>query len=100
MSNQFWLARAQLARVAPFFPASMGHATSMISASSPVSFTLSAMGRRWRDATAAYGSHKTLYSRFVRRSRHGIFNRIFAGLVGQVGEPDQLMIDAAHLKAP
>jgi hypothetical protein len=35
----------------------------------------------------------------VRWSRHGIFNRIFAGLVGQVGEPDQLMIDAAHLKA-
>jgi transposase len=57
-------------------------------------------GRRWRDAPAAYASHKTLYNRSVRWSRLSIFNRIFAGLVGQVGEPDRLMIDVAHLKAP
>jgi hypothetical protein len=28
-----------------------------------------------------------------------VFNRIFARLAGQVGEPDRLMIDATHLKA-
>ena len=56
-------------------------------------------GLRWRDAPAAYGPHKTLYNRFVRWSRLGIFNRIFAGLAGQAGEPDRLMIDATHLKA-
>jgi len=35
----------------------------------------------------------------MRWSRPGVFNRIFAALAGQAGEPDQLMIDATHLKA-
>jgi putative transposase len=34
-------------------------------------------GLRWRDAPAVYGPHKTLYNRFVRWSRMGIFDRIF-----------------------
>ena len=37
--------------------------------------------------------------RFVRWSRLGVFDRVFAGLAGAVGEPDRLMIDATHLKA-
>jgi putative transposase len=28
-----------------------------------------------------------------------VFNKIFAGLAAKGGKPDQLMIDAAHLKA-
>jgi transposase len=56
-------------------------------------------GLRWRDAPAEYGPHKTLYNRFLRWSRLGVFNRIFAGLAGRVGEPERLMIDATHLKA-
>ena len=29
----------------------------------------------------------------------GVFNKIFAGLAANAGKPDQLMIDATHLKA-
>ena len=29
----------------------------------------------------------------------GVFDRIFAGLSAQGGEPDEVMIDATHLKA-
>ena len=29
----------------------------------------------------------------------GVFSKIFAGLAAKGGEPDQLMIDATHLKA-
>jgi putative transposase len=29
----------------------------------------------------------------------GVFNKIFAGLAAKGGKPDQLMIDATHLKA-
>jgi putative transposase len=43
--------------------------------------------------------HKTLYNRFVRWSRLGVFDRIFSEIAAEAGEPDQLMIDAAHLKA-
>jgi putative transposase len=52
-----------------------------------------------KDASKAYGSHKTLYNRFVRWSRMGVFNRILSELAGQAGVPDRLMIDATYLKA-
>ena len=56
-------------------------------------------GLRWRDAPSAYGPHKTLCTRFVRRSRMGVFDRIFAALAAEGGPPDRLMIDSTHLKA-
>ncbi len=56
-------------------------------------------GLRWRGAPAEYGSHKTIYNRFICWSRLGVFNRIFAALAAKGGKPDQLMIDATHLKA-
>ena len=51
-----------------------------------------------KDAPPSYGPHKTLYNRFVRWSRRGVFERIFAALAGQTGAPDRLMIDTTHLK--
>jgi putative transposase len=56
-------------------------------------------GLRWRDAPLAYGPHKTIENRFIRWSRMGVFNRIFAELAAKGGRPDTLMIDATHLKA-
>jgi transposase len=56
-------------------------------------------GLRWRDAPAVYGPHKTLYNRFVRWSRLGVFARIFRDLARPKAEGDTLMIDSTHLKA-
>jgi putative transposase len=56
-------------------------------------------GLQWKDALPSYGPHKTLYNRFVRWSRRGVFERIFAALAGRAGAPDRLMIDTTHLKA-
>ena len=56
-------------------------------------------GLRWRDAPKDYGPHKTIYNRFIRGSRLGVFNQIFAELAAKGGNPDRLMIDARHLKA-
>ena len=56
-------------------------------------------GLRWNDAPAGYGPYKTLYNRFVRWSRMGVFDKIFAALVKEGGPPDRLMIDATHIKA-
>ena len=56
-------------------------------------------GLRWRDAPRDYGPHKTIYNRFVRWSRLGVFNKIFAELARKAGKPSRLMIDATHLKA-
>ncbi len=55
-------------------------------------------GLMWRDAPPAHDPHKTLHDRLVRWSRMGVFNRIFAGLAAEGGAPDQLMVDATHLK--
>ncbi len=56
-------------------------------------------GLRWRDATAGYSPHTTIFDQFIRCGRLGVFNRIFADLAAKGDKPDQLMIDATHLKA-
>src|ERR1700721_4296534 len=56
-------------------------------------------GLRWRDAPREYGPHKTIYNRFIRWSRLGVFNKIFATLARKGGKPERVMIDATHLKA-
>jgi transposase len=57
-------------------------------------------GLRWRGAPPGYGPHKTIYKRFVRWSRLGVFNNIFAELARKGGKPSLLMIDAtAHRTA-
>lgn len=56
-------------------------------------------GLRWRGALPEYGPRKTIYNRFIRGSRLGVFNRIFAALMAKGGKPGQLMIGATHLKA-
>jgi transposase len=56
-------------------------------------------GLRWRDAPKDYGPYKTIYNRFIRCGRFGVFNRIFAKLASEGAKPDRLRIDAPHLKA-
>ena len=56
-------------------------------------------GPMWRDAPAAYGPSKTLYNRFIRWSRIGVFDRIFATLAVAGDATDTVMMDATHLKA-
>jgi len=56
-------------------------------------------GVQWKDAPSGYGPHKTLYNRFIRWSRLGVFAQIFSALTGNAGVPEELMIDSTHLKA-
>ncbi len=99
MSDLFWLSEEQMRRITPHFPLSRGIAR--VDDRRVLSGILHVIrnGLRWRDAPAVYGPHKTLYNRFVRWTRSGVFSRIFAGLAGGAGEPDRIMIDATHLKA-
>ena len=46
-----------------------------------------------------YGPHKTLYNRFKRWGRMGVFYTIFSHLAVSGAPPDTLMIDVTHLKA-
>ena len=99
MSALFWLSKAQMHRIEPYFP--LPHGMARVDDRRVISGIIFVIrnGLRWRDAPQAYGPHKTIYNRFVRWSRLGVFNRIFAALAGMGGKPDRLMIDATHLKA-
>lgn len=99
MDDLFLLSAAQMRRIEPFFP--LSHGVPRVDDRRIVSAIVFVIrnGLRWRDAPRAYGPHKTIYNRFVRWSRMGVFNKIFAELAGQAGQPDRIMIDATHLKA-
>lgn len=99
MSDLFRLTDKQMQRIEPYSP--LSHGVPRVDDRRIVSGIIFVIcnGLRWRDAPAAYGPPKTIYNRFIRRSRMGVFNRIFAGLAAEGGPPDQLMIDATHLNA-
>ena len=99
MSNLFWLSAAQMRRIEPCFPVS--HGVPRVDDRRVISGIIFVIrnGLRWRDASKDYGPHKTIYNRFVRWSRLGVFNRIFAELAAKGGRSERLMIDATHLKA-
>ncbi len=65
----------------------------------PGSSMCSGGGLMWRDAPATYEQPKTLYNRFIRWSRAGVFDRIFPTLASVSTSTDTTMIDATHLKA-
>jgi transposase len=99
LSDLWMLSEAQMRRIEPYFP--LSHGIPRVDDRRIISGIIFVIrnGLRWRDAPADYGPHKTIYNRFIRWSRLGVFNRIFAELAAKGGKPDQLMIDATHLKA-
>ena len=99
MSDLFMPSEAQMRRIAPYFP--LSHGVPRVDGRRVISGIVFVLknGLRWRDAPRAYGPHKTIYNRFVRWSRLGVFNKIFAELAGKAGKPRRIMIDATHLKA-
>jgi transposase len=99
MAGLFLLSEAQMARIAPHFP--LAHGVPRVDDRRVVSGIVYVIkhGLQWKDAPKEYGPHKTLYNRFIRWSRMGVFDRIFAGLSGEGPKPDRIMIDATHLKA-
>ena len=99
MSDLYWLSKSQFNRIKPYFP--LSHGVPRVDDLRVISGIIYVLkhGLQWKDAPREYGPHKTLYNRFVRWSRMGVFNRIFAELAGAGKTPDRLMIDATHLKA-
>ena len=99
MAEFRWLSEAQMRWISPYFP--LSHGIPRVDDRRVISGIIFVIrnGLRWRDAPAEYGPHKTIYNRFIRWSRMGVFNRIFAELAAKGGRPNTLMIDAMHLKA-
>ncbi len=83
MSAQFWLSEEQLARIKPYFP--LPHGVPRVDDRKVISGIIHVIrnGLRWRDAPSVYGPHKTLYNRFIRWSKMGVFDAIFTALVSK-----------------
>ena len=56
-------------------------------------------GCRWCDCPPEYGPPTTIYNRFVRWARRGIWERLFRDLAGCGRSADTQMIDSTHVKA-
>jgi transposase len=100
MGGLFLLNERQMARIEVYFP--LSHGVPRVDDRRVVSGIVYVIrnGLQWKDAPKGYGPpHKTLYNRFIRWSRLGVFDRIFAGLAAEGPWPERIMIDATHLKA-
>lgn len=55
-------------------------------------------GARWRDCPAAYGPYTTVYNRFNRWSKQGVWEALFKALA-QLERPAKVVsADSAHIK--
>lgn len=83
----FLLSEAQMRRITRFFP--LPHGVARVDDRRVISGIVFVIrnGLRWRDAPRGYGPHKTIYNRFIRWSRLGVFNKIFAELARKAGKP-------------
>ena len=98
--HYFWLSDAQFARLQPLLPNKV-RGVPRVDDRKVISGIIHVIrsGLMWRDAPNCYGPHKTLYNRFVRWSRAGVFDQIFAALAAEGTETGTVMIDATQLKA-
>jgi transposase len=98
MDDLFLLSKRQRALISPFFPLAQG--VPRVDDRRVVSGIVYVIknGLQWKDAPKGYAPHKTLYNRFIRWSRLGVFDRVFAALASQGPRPQRIMMDSAHLK--
>jgi transposase len=99
MSELYYLNEDQMKKLRRYFPSS--HGIARVDDRRVLSGIIHVLkrGMQWRDAPREYGPHKTLYNRFVRWSRMGVFDKIFLALSQDGSIPKHLQIDATHLKA-
>ena len=101
MATHFWLSEEQFARLQPLLPDKV-RGVPRVDDRRVISGIIHVLqsGCRWRDAPPGYGPYKTLYNRFVRWARKGVWERVFSELVAAAGPPVVLMLDSTSVKAP
>ncbi len=99
MHNYFWLSDRQFARLQPLLPHKV-RGVPRVDDRRVISGIIHVLqsGCRWRDAPPAYGPFKTLYNRFVRWARQGVWDRVFAELAAAGGPPLALLLDSTPVK--
>jgi transposase len=96
----YWLDDAQWKRLKPLLPQGRrgAHRVDDRRVISGIMHMLRS-GARWRDCPTDYGPYTTVYNRFNRWSRQGIWSDIFYALTGSTGMVGTMSIDSTHIKA-
>ena len=100
MRDLFWLSDRQFARLSPLLPTDT-RGVARVDDRRVISGIIQVLrsGGRWVDAPAAYGPHKTLYTRFVRWAARGVWRGVFKTLARAGGPSATLLLDSTHAKA-
>ena len=98
--NHFWLTAEQFAHLKPLLPTDT-RGKPRVDDRRVISGIIHVLktGGRWVDAPDVYGPHKTLYNRFVRWAKKGVWMEVFDTLASAGGPPNQIFIDSSAVKA-
>jgi transposase len=99
-SALFWLSDAEWVKIRPLLPRGRrgAHRVDDRRVISGIVHMLRS-GARWRDCPPAYGPYTTIYNRFNRWSRQGIWFEMFEALTGSSGITGTVAIDSSTIKA-
>ena len=99
MKALYWLSDAEWTRIEPLMPRGRrgAHRVDDRRVISGIVYMLRS-GARWRDCPAAYGPYTTVYNRFNRWSRLGIWFEMFERLTGSSGIIGTVAIDSSSIK--
>jgi transposase len=97
----FWLDERQWAAIEPLLPTGRRGAR-RVDDRRVISGIMHMLktGARWRDCPADYGPYTTVYNRFNRWSRQGVWQGIFYALTGSTGVVGEVTasVDSTHIK--
>lgn len=99
MAGIYWLSDAEWSKIEPLLPRGRrgAHRVDDRRIISGIVHMLRS-GARWRDCPPAYGPYTTVYNRFNRWSRQGLWLEIFEALNGQSPVYGSAAIDSTHIK--
>lgn len=98
--NLFWLSDTQWARIEPHLPTDV-RGKERVDDRRVISGILHVLksGCRWCDCPPEYGPCTTIYNRFVRWAKRGVWERLFHELASRGRSTETQMIDSTHVKA-
>ena len=98
--NLFWLSDEQWNRIQPHLPTKVrGNPRKDDRRIISGIIHVLKSGCRWKDCPEAYGPSTTIYNRFARWARRGIWENLFRELAHNGRSTDTQMIDSTHVKA-
>lgn len=99
-SNLYWLSDEQWTRIQPLLPTDV-RGKPRVDDRRVISGIMHVLktGCRWCDLPPEYGPPTTIYNRFVRWARRGVWEDLFYALAARGRSGDTQMIDSTHVKA-